>query len=93
MYELSYYFLMDKIAKKGKRENPSTFLKLCESSQASSQISKFLQRTSRYLHGRTCALLKKLIEIQGSLLLTFFIYLHNQLSSLNSIIVQMSEKT
>ena len=45
MYELSYYFLMDKIAKKGKRENPSTFLKLCESSQVSSQISKFLQRT------------------------------------------------
>ena len=43
-------------------------------------------------HGRTCALLKKLIEIQGWLLLTFFICLHNQLSSFNSIIVQMSEK-
>ena len=38
------------------------------------------------------ALLKKLIEIQGWLLLTFFICLHNQLSSFNSIIVQMSEK-
>ena len=32
------------------------------------------------------------IEIQGRLLLTFFICLHNQLSSFNSIIVQMSEK-
>ena len=31
-------------------------------------------------------------EIQGWLLLTFFICLHNQLSSLNSVIVQMSEK-
>ena len=38
------------------------------------------------------ALLKKFIEIQGWLLLTFFICLHNQLSSFNSIIVQMSEK-
>ena len=35
---------------------------------------------------------QKFIEIQGWLLLTFFIYLHNQLSSFNSIIVQMSEK-
>ena len=34
----------------------------------------------------------KFIEIHGWLLLTFFIYLHNQLSSFNSIIVQMSEK-
>ena len=34
----------------------------------------------------------KFIEIQGWLLLTFFICLHNQLSSFNSIIVQMSEK-
>ena len=34
---------------------------------------------------------QKFIEIQGWLLLTFFICLHNQLSSLNSIIVQMSE--
>ena len=39
-----------------------------------------------------CALLKKIIEIQGWLLLTFFICLHNQLSSFNSIVVQMSEK-
>ena len=31
-------------------------------------------------------------EIQGWLLLTFFISLHKQLSSFNSIIVQMSEK-
>ena len=36
---------------------------------------------------------KKIIEIQGWLLLTFFICLHNQLSSsFNSIIVQLSEK-
>ena len=31
-------------------------------------------------------------ETQGWLLLMFFICLHNQLSSFNSIIVQMSEK-
>ena len=35
---------------------------------------------------------QKFIEIQGWLLLTFFICLHKQLSSFNSIIVQMSEK-
>ena len=35
---------------------------------------------------------QKIIEIQGWLLLTFFICIHNQLSSFNSIMVQMSEK-
>ena len=35
---------------------------------------------------------QKFIEIQGWLLLTFFICLHNQLSCFISIIVQMSEK-
>ena len=35
---------------------------------------------------------QKFVEIQGWLLLKFFICLHNQLSSFNSIIVQMSEK-
>ena len=35
---------------------------------------------------------QKFIEIQGWLLLTFFIYLHNQLSSFDDIIVHMSEK-
>ena len=35
---------------------------------------------------------QKFIEIQGWLFLTFCIYFHNQLSSFNSIIVQMSEK-
>ena len=35
---------------------------------------------------------QKFIEKQGWLLLTFFICLHNQLSSFNSITVQMSEK-
>ena len=42
-----------------------------------------------------CALLnsaQKFIEIQGWLLLPFFICLHNQISSFNSIKVQMSEK-
>ena len=46
-------------------------------------------------HRRTCALLnsvQKFIEIQGWPLLTFFICLHNQLNSFNSIIVQMPEK-
>ena len=45
--------------------------------------------------GGTCALLnsvQKSIETQGWLLLTFFICLQNQLSSFNSIIVQVSEK-
>ena len=49
----------------------------------------------RILTGKTCALLnsaQKFIEIQGWLLLTFFMCLNNQLSSFNSIIVQMSEK-
>ena len=44
---------------------------------------------------KACVLLnsvQKFLEIQGWLLLTFFICLHNQLSSFNSIIVQMSEK-
>ena len=47
------------------------------------------------LIGKTCALLnsaQKFIEIQGWLLLTLFICLHNQLSSFNYIIVQISEK-
>ena len=35
---------------------------------------------------------QKFIEVQGWLLRTFFICLHNQLSSFNSIIVQMTEK-
>ena len=45
--------------------------------------------------GGTCTLLnsvQKSIETQGWLLLTFFICLQNQLSSINSIIVQMSKK-
>ena len=35
---------------------------------------------------------QKFIEVQGWLRRTFFICLHNQLSSFNFIIVQMSEK-
>ena len=38
------------------------------------------------------ASVQKFIEIQGWLLLTFFIYLHNQSSSFNTIIVQKPEK-
>ena len=37
------------------------------------------------------ASVQKFIEIQGWLLLMFFICLHNQLSSFNSIIIQMYE--
>ena len=48
-----------------------------------------LSNNSRYSHGRTCALLKKINEIQGWLLLTVFTYLHNQLSSFNCIIVDV----
>ena len=47
------------------------------------------------LHGRTCTLLnsvQKYIEIQGWLLPKFFICLHNQLSSFDCTIIQMSEK-
>ena len=45
--------------------------------------------------GNACALLnsvQRFIEMQGWLLLTIFISLHNQLSPFNSIIVQISEK-
>ena len=44
---------------------------------------------------KTSALLnsvQKLIEMEGWLLLTFFICLHSQLSSFNFIIVRMSQK-
>ena len=43
-------------------------------------------------HMEELVLVQKFIEIQVWLLLTFFICLHDQLSSFNSIIVQMSEK-
>ena len=59
--------------------------KICDHSSYTLTISQ----------GKTCALLnsvQKFIETQGWLPLTFFICLHNQLSSLNSIIAQMSEK-
>ena len=49
-------------------------------------VRNMLYFYQRCLHGRTCALLKKFIEIQGWLLLTFFICLRNQLSSFNFII-------
>ena len=49
----------------------------------------------RYSHRRICALLNSVqnfMEVQGWLLLTFFVCSQNQLSSFNSIILQMSEK-
>ena len=55
----------------------------------------YIHEALTILTWKTCAFLnsvQKFIEIQGWLLLTFFICLHNQLSSFNSIIVQMSEK-
>ena len=49
----------------------------------------------KYTQGKSCALLNSVenfIEIQGCLVMAFFIYLHNQLSVFNSFIVQMSKK-
>ena len=43
-------------------------------------------------HMEELDIVQKFIEIQGWLLLTFFTCLHNQLSSFNFIIVQISEK-
>ena len=51
-----------------------------------------MQRSLNDTHMEELDSVQKFIEIQGWLLLTFFICLHNQLSSFNSIIVQMSEK-
>ena len=53
--------------------------------------SFFYKLTQRNSHGKLDSV-QKFIEILGWLLLTFFISLHNQLSSFNSIIVQMFEK-
>ena len=50
-------------------------------------MSSFIKDTHMEEHD----LVEKFIEIQGWQLLTFFKCLHNQLSSFNSIIVQMSE--
>ena len=47
------------------------------------------------LTGRTCVLLKKFIEERGWLLVTFFICLHNQLSSyrcLENVVHQVESK-
>ena len=58
-------------------------------------IRKLTCLLTRYSHGSTYVLLnsvQKFTEIQVWLLLTFVICLHNQLSSFNSIIIQMSEK-
>ena len=60
----------------------------------SNQTMKFGQLTIFTWNKNLCfaGFSTKFIEIQGWLLLTFFICLHSQLSSFNSIIVQMSEK-
>ena len=52
------------------------------------KMSSFVKDTLMEEHD----LVQKFIEIQVWQLLTFFKCLHNQLSSFNSIIVQMSEK-
>ena len=55
-----------------------------------------LKRKRRFpltiLTGKILFSVQKIIETQGWLLLTFSICLQNQLSSFNSIVVQMSEK-
>ena len=55
-----------------------------------------LKRKTRFpltiLTGKILFSVQKIFEIQGWLLLTFSICLHNQLSSFNSIVIQMSEK-
>ena len=51
----------------------------------------YVCQNQRYSHGRLDSV-QEFNEIQGWLLLTFFICLHNQLSFFNSIIVQMSEE-
>ena len=51
-----------------------------------------LMKNKRRSHRRTCTLLKKFFKKQGWLLLTCSIFLHNQSSSFNSVIVQMSGK-
>ena len=78
-------------------EEPHNFimhfwLSLFYTSILNASIEIYINDTHRK---KTCALfnsVQKFIEIEGWLLLTFFICLHNQLSSFNSIIVQMSEK-
>ena len=68
-----------------------------------SVMKRFAERCILQLHQTSLTILTwknlcfteistKFIEIKGWLLLTFFICLHNQLSSFNSIIVQVSEK-
>ena len=55
-------------------------------------VTSFIRYLFNDTHMEELDSVQKFIEIQGWLLLTFFICLHNQLSSFNSIIVQMSEK-
>ena len=43
-------------------------------------------------HMEELDLIQEFIEIEGQLLLTFFVCLHDQLGSFNSIILEMSEK-
>ena len=53
---------------------------------------KVSQQNSNDTHMKELDSVQKFIEIHGWLVLTFFICLHNQLSSFNSVIEQMSEK-
>ena len=56
------------------------------------QDLSFVRKELNDTHMEELDSVQKFIEIQGCLLLMFFICLHNQLIFFNSIIVQMSEK-
>ena len=59
---------------------------------ATNRLYKYIATTINNTHMEELDSVQKFIEIEGWLLLTFFICLHDQLSSSNSIIVQMFEK-
>ena len=61
-------------------------------STATNRLYKYIATTINDTHMEELDSVQKFIEIEGWLLLKFFICLHDQLSSFNSIIVQMFEK-
>ena len=61
-------------------------------STATNRLCKHIATTINDTHMEELDSVQKFIEIEGWLLLKFFICLHDQLSSFNSVIVQMSEK-
>ena len=77
-----------------RKNEQKIYLKTIESAKTG-LITKPHSVWASYMHGSLIIShdsVQKFIEIQGWLLLTLSICLHNQLSSLNSIIVQMSGK-